>query len=48
MFSSQFDLICSGQINAENYISKVMPLDGINEAIALAQSGKVLKIVFQP
>ena len=43
-----FELICSGQLDAEKYISRVMPLDEINAAIALAQSGQVLKVVFHP
>lgn len=43
-----FDLICSGQIKGERYISRIMPLEEINKAVALAQSGSVLKIVFQP
>lgn len=43
-----FELICSGQFKAEKYITRVMPLDGINEAIELAKTGNVMKIVFIP
>lgn len=43
-----FELICSGQFNVAKYISRIMPLDGINEALELAKAGKVNKIVFNP
>ena len=43
-----FELICSGQFKAEKYISRIMPLDGINEAIELVKANKVIKIVLNP
>ncbi|MDP2965335.1 MAG: zinc-binding dehydrogenase [Pelolinea sp.] len=43
-----FELICSGQFDAEKYISRIMPLDDINEAIELVKTNKVIKIVFNP
>ena len=43
-----FKLICSGQFKAEKYISKVMPLDEISNAIQMAKLGQVIKIVFRP
>jgi len=43
-----FELICTGQFDAEKYITRVMPLDEINEAIEQAKAGKAIKIVFNP
>lgn len=43
-----YDLICSGQFDGDKYVSRIMPLDDINEAVELAKSGKVLKIVLNP
>ena len=43
-----FKLICSGQFKAEKYISKVMPLDDIMEAVKMAKAGEVIKISLIP
>ena len=43
-----FNLICSGQFKAEKYVSKVMPLDEIMDAVQMAKAGEVIKIVLIP
>lgn len=43
-----FDLIVSGKFNAKKYITSVMPLEKISEAIKLVQAGKAMKIVLIP
>lgn len=43
-----FDLIISQKFKAEKYITAVLPLDEINNAIKLVQTGKAMKIVLTP
>ncbi len=42
------DLIASGKISAEQFISHVMPLENFNQGAKLAFEGKARKVVFKP
>jgi len=42
------DMIANGSVRAKDYISKIFPLDQIEEALAFHDSGKGLKTIVKP
>lgn len=43
-----FETIISGRIDATRYISEIMPLDNLYDAIQLMKSGKANKVLIKP
>ncbi len=43
-----FNIIVNGHIKAEKFVSRIMPLEKINEALELALKGEVIKAVLIP
>lgn len=43
-----FELIVTGRFPAEKFVTHVLPLAAINEAVALTRSGEAIKVVLQP
>ncbi len=43
-----FNIIANGYMKAEKFVSRIMPLDDINEALELAKAGKIIKAVLNP
>lgn len=43
-----FDMIISGRIDAKKFVSKIMPLDDLFDAILQMKSGKVNKVLIKP
>ncbi|EPD04397.1 zinc-containing alcohol dehydrogenase, partial [Lacticaseibacillus paracasei subsp. paracasei Lpp70] len=43
-----FDMIVSGRIEAKKFVSKIMPLDNLFDAILSMKSGKANKVLIKP
>ena len=48
MHESALQVLAAGKIHTENYIDKIVPLEGIVEGIRSAEAGQAMKVVVDP